>query len=76
MLKYQIIGGEHIEAPDYPTLTEALKSLDQTPYADMQTYMEATAHACALSNSATIRTDSPEAFISDLEKFGFIRKSD
>jgi hypothetical protein len=76
-MKYDILGGGHIEAATPLELVEALRILDLqwVHSVGVEDFMENMAEACQLQTGAIVRTDSLVNFLHDLQAGGFITPS-
>lgn len=73
-MKYEILGGGHIEAASPLELVEALRqdSMAWAPTVGIEDFMEEYAGRCKMQNGSTVRTDSLDNFLHDLQAGGFI----
>lgn len=74
-MKYELLGGGHMEGATALDLVEALR-LDSQPWAPtvgIEDFMEGYAARCQLQTGARVRTDSVDHFIQDLIAAGFLR---
>jgi hypothetical protein len=73
-MKYELLGGGHIEAASPLELVEALRadSADWVPSVSIEDFMEGMAGRCKIQNGTTVRTDSVVNFLHDLQQGGFI----
>ena len=73
-MKYEILGGGHIEADSPFELVQALRADSQAwlPSVDIEDFMEGMAGRCQLQNGTQVRIDSLVNFLHDLQQGGFI----
>ena len=73
-MKYELLGGGHIEAASPLELVEALRADSQqwAPSVGVEDFMEGMAARCRMQNGATVRIDSMVNFLLDLQQGGFI----
>ncbi|WP_201979373.1 hypothetical protein [Hymenobacter rubidus] len=73
-MKYEILGGGHIEAASPLELVEALRQIDLQwiHSVGVEDFMENMAEGCKIQTGALVRTDSVEHFLHDLQQGGFI----
>lgn len=73
-MKYEILGGGHIEASSPLELVQALRQIDlQWIHSiDVEDFMENMAEGCKTQTGAVVRTDSLINFLYDLQAGGFI----
>lgn len=73
-MKYELLGGGHVEAPSAWGLVLALREDSQAwaPTVGPEDFMEEYARRCQLQNGSTVRTDNAPNFIADLVAGGFL----
>ncbi len=73
-MKYEILGGGHIEAPTPVELVEALRLLDLgwVHSVSIEDFMVDMAEGCKIQRGTVVRTDSVINFLHDLQAGGFI----
>ena len=73
-MKYELLGGGHIEAASALELIEALRADSQqwVPSVGIEDFMEGMAARCKMQSGAIVRTDSSINFLHDLQAGGFI----
>jgi hypothetical protein len=73
-MKYELLGGGHIEAASPLDLIEALRADSQhwVPSVGVEDFMEGMAARCKMQSGTTVRTDSLINFLHDLQAGGFI----
>jgi len=71
---YQLKGGGSIKAASAQEAAEKLRAMSFNPCETLEDFIEETAKACYVQNSAEIRTTSVEDFVEDLIAKGFMRE--
>jgi hypothetical protein len=73
-MKYELLGGGHVEAASSLGLVEALRQDSQAwaPTVGIEDFMEEYAARCKMQNGSLVRIDTMEHFIDDLVAGGFL----
>lgn len=76
-MKYQTTTDQPpviLQGDSYREIVEQLRSQSLNPAQGLESFMQATADRCKLQRGSTIRTDSFQNFVDDLEASQFIQK--
>ena len=73
-MKYELLGGGHVEAPSPLALVMELRKDSQqwAPTVGIEDFMEEYAKRCKFQNGAIVRTGNVQHFIDDLVAGGFM----
>ena len=70
--KYEMLGGGIVKGRTPKEIIGALRFSSFNPMSSEEIFMKEMSERCKFYNNAAFRSDSPESFVEDLVKYGFI----
>lgn len=70
--KYEMLGGGTVRGNTPKEIVGALRFSSFNPMSSEEIFMKEISQRCKFYNNATVRVESPEVFVEDLIRFGFL----